>query len=217
MKKINKMYVLIAILLCLSFYWYSVKMQSSIDKKFGEVNITANPNEISSHSSQKKSDCRIFEGLSKAERDRIVDKNKKQLNKDVLSYYDTYSNIKNLDTIFLLVNECNTDDIDLAPFYLYVVSQLAQNSDGYVGETINNYFYKYLCKFPEYIYPYLGYLNGKKHKRYKGLLYSIINEIDGAEISNVYLDSIFDKHRQLCPDYRIEIDSISAFIFKNKN
>lgn len=164
-----------------------------------------------------KSTYPILEQLSKHERDSIVNKNRSLLNKIVLYHYDNYSDIQDLDSLSEILSNCETNNPKLAPFYLYVVNQLSENSDGYLGEAVNDFYFTYFIKFPQIVYPYLFYKKDKNENDYKGLLYQILFDINGEEYSNEYLDSIFNKHKELCPKLTSEIDSVSTFILSNKS
>lgn len=159
----------------------------------------------------------IFENLSKAQKDSFIIMNRELLNKNVLLYYDNYLKIKNDHIIFSLIYDCRTENEDLIPFYFYVVNQLSEISDGYLGEAIWGYFSDMFFNHPSIIYGYLNKCKNDKNGKYKAMLYNIMFEINGRELNNNVLDSIFNSHKRKCPGCEEIIDSAHSFVLKNKS
>src|ERR1035437_5551153 len=155
----------------------------------GSTQINNRPN--SAQLSVVNKDSSIFENLSTQGKKKFIDVNKSLISPIVLAHYDNYSKIRNVDSIFSIVNACKTENIKIIPFYFYVVLTLSENSDGYVGESINDFVFNVYHAYPEYVYRYASYLKLKGDDNgYKGLLFKLIYVIDGLGIDNKSLDSM---------------------------
>jgi hypothetical protein len=187
------------------FFFFSCNSQPGDKNKNNVKNILSSNDQV------------IFEKLSKIQKDSFINTNKQLLNKHILSYYDRYSSIKNTDTIFSLLSDCRSENEKVIPFYFYVVDQLNQNSDGYLGESIWSYSYDLFLNHSKYIYLYLSVYKNEKFDNYKDLLFSIMFYINGYQFKNNVLDSIFNSHKYKYPEYKEIIDSVHYFVLKNKN
>lgn len=152
----------------------------------------------------------IFDKLPQDLKTKFIDKYKDSLNTTILSYYDRYSEISEIDSIFEVLTSCDFSqkaDKNLVSFYIHVLFEILKNDkvDGYVGESVIDVCFMLFNNYPSFFYQHIDLAN--KHIRE-----SLVNNIAAGfyynDITESEIDTIFRKQKKMLPDMEKQISKI---------
>ncbi len=191
-----------------------------------EIDTTMNYNRITEKNSSFYSSepnyhifLALFDTLSSKEKIKDINELKKDIDPIILNYFDKFSEIENIDSIFAVTVAIQFDSIKntkLIPMNVYILSQIEENKnvDGYVGEFICDQYYKLFINYPGYFYQYIDFLKNKKKSqsdKLQGILYTLTNGIYLNSEKND-LNNIFKEHRSNLKIYSSSITFTEIFI-----
>lgn len=157
----------------------------------------------------------VFSTLSNERRKMFVNNHQAQLDKTLLDYYDNYSTINNIDSIFevlVSIDFSTQTDKNLLTFYTYALCEIVKNKyvDGYVGEELVEKCYALFSKFPGCFYQHMNLTDEKTKESFifniaSGVYYNIDKEL---------LAEMIEQHKIMLPKYIKAISEIGKGVIK---
>lgn len=154
----------------------------------------------------------IFDSLPQEAKLRFINKYENDISQTIVSYFDKYSTISHVDSIFEVLMACDFSirvNKELLPFYIHILSDVIENekTDGYVGESVDDVCYLFLNNYPGRFYQYISFVDNDLKESLIGFTAGGIyfNNMNG-------IDSIFETHKAMLPDQRKLISSLAKRI-----
>lgn len=160
----------------------------------------------------------LFDTLSDNSKVDYVNKHKKIIGCVLLSCYDKYAMVTNIDSIFKFVTHLDftpQSNTCLIPFYIHVLAETLKNNnvDGYVGETIVDICFSFFSNFPGFFYQYLHFVDESTKE---SLMNNIVIGLYYNDIDEKVLDSMFYQQQVMLPEERKNIFNFKKYVESRK-
>lgn len=152
----------------------------------------------------------VFNDLSLDLKTKFIDRHKDRLNKTLFSYYDRYSEISEIDSIFEILTSCDFSikaDKDLGSFYTYVLFEILKNNkvDGYVGESVTDVCFMLFYNHPGVFYQHIDLADEPTRE---SLINNVAIGLYYNDMADNELDIILGKQKQMLPGMEKQISII---------
>lgn len=151
----------------------------------------------------------VFDDLSPNLRTEFISQHKDDLNGTIFSYYDRYSMINEIDSIFSVLESCDFSinaNRTLLPFYVHVLFEVLKNKnvDGYLGEAVVDDCFLLFNNYPGIFYQHVNLINEAVRE---SLITNVAIGFYYEDFDKNKLDSIFERHKIMLPNMEKQISA----------
>ncbi len=149
-----------------------------------------------------ESSC-VFDRLSEDSMKYFVNKYRETIGGTLLYYYDDYSEVNELDSIFKIMASCRFSekiDKELVSFYIHVLFETLKNEnvDGYVKEYEIDLCLSLMNNYPGCFYQHISNTSKRLKKK---LAENIAVAFYFHDIDENEMSLIFEEHKRIFPQY----------------
>lgn len=172
---------------------------------------------ISEHTISKDTLSFLFDTLPNQEKKQFIETHQMEIPEIILSYYDKYDAIENIDSVFDVLAAFDFSKTMSTPrlsFLIYAFNQtLKSPSDGYVGEMRIDVCYSLFSHYPGCFYQYLSYASVDEQETLMNeiAMYLVLNNISEKD-----WEYILQRHKSIFPQFEPIIVDLKKYVQENK-